>query len=224
MGFLCYVVLLVSLFSLCSSMLYDLSIFLCVLLQFLWLLCFLCVTRQFPDLLSALLLAEQKVGCSLRWRLHEKLLQHYSCLARLLPGELLYQSFSPRIFIILTTNVSSTWHVTVGHNTAGGTMKTDSYHLSGYCGCRKCCQCRKRQHGHFAHSCATTANRSSVRRWWSGWSKVRSLGSFSLRCSVCSITCLQVSLATSGWSLFDIHHNPELLHCVQGTNSSVSMM
>ncbi|XP_028252972.1 serine/threonine-protein phosphatase 4 regulatory subunit 4 [Parambassis ranga] len=57
-----------------------------------------------PELLSALLLAEQKVGCSLRWRLHEKMLQRYSCLARLLPGELLHQSFSPRIFIILTTN------------------------------------------------------------------------------------------------------------------------
>lgn len=50
--------------------------------------------------------AEQKVGSSLRWRLHEKLLQRYSCLARLLPGELLHQSFSPRIFLILTTNVS----------------------------------------------------------------------------------------------------------------------
>uniref|UniRef100_A0A673AG79 Protein phosphatase 4, regulatory subunit 4 n=1 Tax=Sphaeramia orbicularis TaxID=375764 RepID=A0A673AG79_9TELE len=55
-------------------------------------------------LLSALLLAEQTVGCSLRWRLHEKLLQRYSCLARLLPGDILHQSFSPRIFIILTTN------------------------------------------------------------------------------------------------------------------------
>uniref|UniRef100_A0A8P4G041 Protein phosphatase 4, regulatory subunit 4 n=1 Tax=Dicentrarchus labrax TaxID=13489 RepID=A0A8P4G041_DICLA len=62
------------------------------------------VPHQFPELLAALLLAEQKVGCSLRWRLHEKLLQRYSCLARLLPGELLHQSFSPRIFIILTTN------------------------------------------------------------------------------------------------------------------------
>uniref|UniRef100_A0A3B4WBB9 Protein phosphatase 4 regulatory subunit 4 n=1 Tax=Seriola lalandi dorsalis TaxID=1841481 RepID=A0A3B4WBB9_SERLL len=60
--------------------------------------------HQFPELLTALLLAEQKVGSSLRWRLHEKLLQRYSCLARLLPGELLHQSFSPRIFIILTTN------------------------------------------------------------------------------------------------------------------------
>lgn len=55
--------------------------------------------------------AEQKVGCSLRWRLHEKLLQRYSCLARLLPGALLHQTFSPRIFIILTTNVSAD----VGH-------------------------------------------------------------------------------------------------------------
>ncbi|XP_051265002.1 serine/threonine-protein phosphatase 4 regulatory subunit 4 isoform X2 [Dicentrarchus labrax] len=64
----------------------------------------LTLDNKFPELLAALLLAEQKVGCSLRWRLHEKLLQRYSCLARLLPGELLHQSFSPRIFIILTTN------------------------------------------------------------------------------------------------------------------------
>ncbi|KAM9840447.1 serine/threonine-protein phosphatase 4 regulatory subunit 4 [Aulostomus maculatus] len=64
----------------------------------------LTLDNKVPELLSALLLAEQKVGCSLRWRLHEKLLQRYSCLARLLPGELLHQSFSPRIFIILTTN------------------------------------------------------------------------------------------------------------------------
>uniref|UniRef100_A0A3Q3KLS2 Protein phosphatase 4, regulatory subunit 4 n=1 Tax=Mastacembelus armatus TaxID=205130 RepID=A0A3Q3KLS2_9TELE len=64
-----------------------------------------CSTNQkLSELLSALLLAEQKVGCSLRWRLHEKLLQRYSCLARLLSGELLHQSFTPRIFIILTTN------------------------------------------------------------------------------------------------------------------------
>ncbi|XP_071401700.1 LOW QUALITY PROTEIN: serine/threonine-protein phosphatase 4 regulatory subunit 4, partial [Centroberyx affinis] len=59
---------------------------------------------MFPELLAALLFAEQKVGSSLRWRLHEKLLQRYSCLARLLPGDLLHQTFSQRIFIILTTN------------------------------------------------------------------------------------------------------------------------
>ncbi|XP_047184415.1 serine/threonine-protein phosphatase 4 regulatory subunit 4 isoform X2 [Scophthalmus maximus] len=64
----------------------------------------LTLDNTLPELLSALLFAEQKVGCSLRWRLHEKLLQRYSCLARLLPGELLHQSFSPQIFIILTTN------------------------------------------------------------------------------------------------------------------------
>lgn len=68
----------------------------------------LLAAHQLPELLAALLLAEQKVGCSLRWRLHEKLLQRYSYLARLLPGEVLHQSFSPRIFIILTTNVSNT--------------------------------------------------------------------------------------------------------------------
>uniref|UniRef100_A0A3Q0TA55 Protein phosphatase 4 regulatory subunit 4 n=1 Tax=Amphilophus citrinellus TaxID=61819 RepID=A0A3Q0TA55_AMPCI len=62
------------------------------------------LTLDNKELMAVLLLAEQKVGCSLRWRLHEKLLQRYSCLARLLPGELLHQSFSPRIFIILTTN------------------------------------------------------------------------------------------------------------------------
>ncbi|KAF7654242.1 hypothetical protein LDENG_00072470, partial [Lucifuga dentata] len=64
----------------------------------------LTLDNKFSDLLSALLLAEQKVGSSLRWRLHEKLLQRYSCLARFLPGDVLHQSFSPRIFIILTTN------------------------------------------------------------------------------------------------------------------------
>ncbi|CAJ1077851.1 serine/threonine-protein phosphatase 4 regulatory subunit 4 isoform X2 [Xyrichtys novacula] len=64
----------------------------------------LTLDNKLPELLAALLLAEQKVGCSLRWRLHEKLLQRYSYLARLLPGEVLHKSFSPRIFIILTTN------------------------------------------------------------------------------------------------------------------------
>lgn len=66
-----------------------------------------CGSPQLPELLSALLSAEQKVGSSLRWRLHEKLLHRYSCLSRLLPGELLHQTFSARIFIILTTNVSA---------------------------------------------------------------------------------------------------------------------
>nr|XP_043904741.1 serine/threonine-protein phosphatase 4 regulatory subunit 4 isoform X2 [Solea senegalensis] len=60
--------------------------------------------NKFSELLSALLAAEHKVGGSLRWRLHEKLLQRYSCLARLLPGEVLHQNFSARIFIILTSN------------------------------------------------------------------------------------------------------------------------
>uniref|UniRef100_A0A1A8QIL2 Protein phosphatase 4, regulatory subunit 4 n=2 Tax=Nothobranchius rachovii TaxID=451742 RepID=A0A1A8QIL2_9TELE len=64
----------------------------------------LTLDNKLSELLSALLSAEQKVGSSLRWRLHEKLLQRYRCLARLLPGQLLHQSFSPRIFIILTTN------------------------------------------------------------------------------------------------------------------------
>ncbi|MEQ2276170.1 hypothetical protein XENORESO_014834, partial [Xenotaenia resolanae] len=64
----------------------------------------LLLDNKLPELLSALLSAEQQVGSSLRWRLHEKLLHRYSCLSRLLPGELLHQTFSARIFIILTTN------------------------------------------------------------------------------------------------------------------------
>ncbi|KAM4529192.1 serine/threonine-protein phosphatase 4 regulatory subunit 4 isoform 1-T1 [Fundulus diaphanus] len=64
----------------------------------------LMVDNKLQELLSALLSAEQKVGSSLRWRLHEKLLHRYSCLSRLLPGELLHQTFSARIFMILTTN------------------------------------------------------------------------------------------------------------------------
>lgn len=87
------------------------------------------VPPQFPELLSALLLAEQKVGCSLRWRLHEKLLQRYSCLARLLPGEMLHQSFSPRIFIILTTNVRPcdiTGHHQVAQVSESGSQLTSS--------------------------------------------------------------------------------------------------
>ncbi|KAM4713377.1 serine/threonine-protein phosphatase 4 regulatory subunit 4 isoform 2-T2 [Anableps anableps] len=64
----------------------------------------LILDNKLPELLSALLSAEHKVGSSLRWRLHEKLLHRYSCLSRLLPGELLHQTFSARIFIILTTN------------------------------------------------------------------------------------------------------------------------
>lgn len=118
----------------------------------------LLVPQQFPELLAALLLAEQKVGCSLRWRLHEKLLQHYSCLARLLPGELLHQNFSPRIFIILTTNVSPTRR-DAGSGTAG--EQTGNV-PSGCCRRRRCCPFRRRQLGRSACSCGTTANRSSA--------------------------------------------------------------
>ncbi|XP_032364388.1 serine/threonine-protein phosphatase 4 regulatory subunit 4, partial [Etheostoma spectabile] len=65
----------------------------------------LALDNKFPELLGgALLVAEQTVGGSLRWRLHEKLLQRYSCLSRLLPGETLNQDFCPRVFSILTTN------------------------------------------------------------------------------------------------------------------------
>lgn len=167
----------------------------------------LLVPHQFPELLSALLLAEQKVGCSLRWRLHEKLLQRYSCLARLLPGELLHQSFSPRIFIILTTNVSTRRYHNTWHNTTGKTSEQTDKLSSGCCGFRRCCLYRRRRHERSAHFCATTANRSSVRRWWSDWSKVRTPQSCSHRCSE-YITYEQVPPGTSVmyfYMLFKIH-------------------
>lgn len=122
------------------------------------------VPLQFPELLSALLLAEQKVGCSLRWRLHEKLLQRYSCLARLLPGEMLHQSFSPRIFIILTTNVrpcDTTGHHQVTQVSEPGSQLTSSPSTPFLSDCRRSCRSRRRPPGPSACSCATTGSRSS---------------------------------------------------------------
>lgn len=43
---------------------------------------------------------------------------------------------------------------------------------SGCCPCRRCCQFRRKQLGHSAHSCGTTANKNSVGKWWNDWSKV----------------------------------------------------
>lgn len=58
-----------------------------------------------PDLIPALAAAEQKMAASLRWRVHEKLLQRYSCLPRIISGDQIYFRFLQRMFTIITTNV-----------------------------------------------------------------------------------------------------------------------
>ncbi|KAJ8341389.1 hypothetical protein SKAU_G00336800 [Synaphobranchus kaupii] len=57
-----------------------------------------------PDLIPALAAAEQKTAASLRWRVHEKLLQRYSCLPRIISGDQIYFRFLQRMFTIITTN------------------------------------------------------------------------------------------------------------------------
>ncbi|XP_051952158.1 serine/threonine-protein phosphatase 4 regulatory subunit 4-like isoform X2 [Xyrauchen texanus] len=57
-----------------------------------------------PDLVPALVVAEQKAASSLRWRVHEKLLLCYSCLPRVISGDQIYFRFLPRMFSIITTN------------------------------------------------------------------------------------------------------------------------
>uniref|UniRef100_A0AAY4D8L1 Phosphatase PP2A regulatory subunit A/Splicing factor 3B subunit 1-like HEAT repeat domain-containing protein n=1 Tax=Denticeps clupeoides TaxID=299321 RepID=A0AAY4D8L1_9TELE len=57
-----------------------------------------------PDLVPALVTAEQKAASSLRWRVHEKLLQRYSCLPRVISGDQIYYRFLQRMFTIITTN------------------------------------------------------------------------------------------------------------------------
>uniref|UniRef100_A0A4W4FJ84 Protein phosphatase 4, regulatory subunit 4 n=1 Tax=Electrophorus electricus TaxID=8005 RepID=A0A4W4FJ84_ELEEL len=57
-----------------------------------------------PELVPALVAAEQKAASSLRWRVHEKLLQRYSCLPRVITGDQIYFRFLQRMFGIITTN------------------------------------------------------------------------------------------------------------------------
>uniref|UniRef100_A0A671N907 Serine/threonine-protein phosphatase 4 regulatory subunit 4-like n=1 Tax=Sinocyclocheilus anshuiensis TaxID=1608454 RepID=A0A671N907_9TELE len=57
-----------------------------------------------PDLVPALVAAEQKAASSLHWRVHEKLLQCYSCLPRVISGDQIYFRFFQRMFSIITTN------------------------------------------------------------------------------------------------------------------------
>ncbi|XP_056337080.1 serine/threonine-protein phosphatase 4 regulatory subunit 4 isoform X2 [Danio aesculapii] len=56
------------------------------------------------DLVPALVAAEQKAASSLHWRVHEKLLQCYSCLPRVISGDQIYFRFFQRMFSIITTN------------------------------------------------------------------------------------------------------------------------
>ncbi|XP_036397786.1 serine/threonine-protein phosphatase 4 regulatory subunit 4 isoform X2 [Megalops cyprinoides] len=57
-----------------------------------------------PDLIPALAAAEQKAAASLRWRVHERLLQRYACLPRVISGDQIYFRFLQRMFTIITTN------------------------------------------------------------------------------------------------------------------------
>uniref|UniRef100_A0A8C1JYD4 Protein phosphatase 4, regulatory subunit 4 n=1 Tax=Cyprinus carpio TaxID=7962 RepID=A0A8C1JYD4_CYPCA len=57
-----------------------------------------------PDLVPALVAAEQKAASSLHWRVHEKLLQCYSCLPRVISGDQIYFRFFQRMLSIITTN------------------------------------------------------------------------------------------------------------------------
>ncbi|TRY57017.1 hypothetical protein DNTS_023928 [Danionella cerebrum] len=57
-----------------------------------------------PDLVAALVAGEQKAASSLHWRVHEKLLQCYSCLPRVINGDQIYYRFAQRMFSIITTN------------------------------------------------------------------------------------------------------------------------
>uniref|UniRef100_A0A8B9HKG0 Protein phosphatase 4 regulatory subunit 4 n=1 Tax=Astyanax mexicanus TaxID=7994 RepID=A0A8B9HKG0_ASTMX len=65
---------------------------------------YLCIQVNVPDLVPALVTAEQKAASSLRWRVHEKLLQRYSCLPRVVSGDQIYFRFLQRMFNIITTN------------------------------------------------------------------------------------------------------------------------
>ncbi|KAL0967557.1 hypothetical protein UPYG_G00253750 [Umbra pygmaea] len=57
-----------------------------------------------PDLVPALAAAEQKAAASLRWRVHERLLQRYACLPRVISADQIYFRFLQRMFAIITTN------------------------------------------------------------------------------------------------------------------------
>ncbi|XP_036887352.1 serine/threonine-protein phosphatase 4 regulatory subunit 4 isoform X2 [Sturnira hondurensis] len=57
-----------------------------------------------PDLIPALTTAEQRAAASLKWRTHEKLLQKYACLPRVISSDQIYYRFLQRMFAIMMTN------------------------------------------------------------------------------------------------------------------------
>ncbi|XP_004681650.1 PREDICTED: serine/threonine-protein phosphatase 4 regulatory subunit 4 isoform X2 [Condylura cristata] len=57
-----------------------------------------------PDLIPALTAAEQRAAASLKWRTHEKLLQKYACLPRVISSDQIYYRFLQRMFTIMMTN------------------------------------------------------------------------------------------------------------------------
>ncbi|XP_057242720.1 serine/threonine-protein phosphatase 4 regulatory subunit 4 isoform X2 [Malurus melanocephalus] len=57
-----------------------------------------------PDLIPALTTAEQRAATSLKWRTHEKLLQKYACLPRIISSDQIYYRFLHRMLTIILTN------------------------------------------------------------------------------------------------------------------------
>eukprot|EP00062_Callorhinchus_milii_P018116 gi/632971228/ref/XP_007902068.1/ PREDICTED: serine/threonine-protein phosphatase 4 regulatory subunit 4 [Callorhinchus milii] len=57
-----------------------------------------------PDLIPALMMAEQRAAISLKWRIHEKLLLTFACLPEVLSSDHIYHKFLPVMFRIITTN------------------------------------------------------------------------------------------------------------------------
>ncbi|KAL4832581.1 hypothetical protein H8958_008639 [Nasalis larvatus] len=57
-----------------------------------------------PDLIPALTAAEQRAAASLKWRIHEKLLQKYACLPHVISSDQIYYRFLQRMFTIMMTN------------------------------------------------------------------------------------------------------------------------
>ncbi|KAM6171123.1 LOW QUALITY PROTEIN: serine/threonine-protein phosphatase 4 regulatory subunit 4 [Erethizon dorsatum] len=57
-----------------------------------------------PDLIPALMAAEQRAAASLKWRTHEKLLQKYACLPHVISSDQIYYRFLQRMFTIMMTN------------------------------------------------------------------------------------------------------------------------
>lgn len=114
------------------------------------------------DLVPALVAAEQKAASSLHWRVHEKLLQCYSCLPRVISGDQIYFRFFQRMFSIITTNVNVLYTQTCQYSLIRYTVCL----ICPFCllCCRMFCQSSGKLSGHYVCSCAITANKNSGKR------------------------------------------------------------